>query len=92
VPRVVQPDTILRWHRAGFVYLNNELRFTATSPFMDLNDQAFLNWDFGHINPTGAQKGGADSLHTAGDLAAAMSLNTTSAMPKRLPRQCNARP
>jgi carboxypeptidase C (cathepsin A) len=57
------------------VYLNNELRFTATSPFMDLNDQAFLNWDFGHIDPTGAQKGGADSLYTAGDLAAAMSLN-----------------
>jgi carboxypeptidase C (cathepsin A) len=57
------------------VYLNNELQFTATSPFMDLNDQAFLNWDFGHIDPTGAQKGGADSLYTAGDLAAAMSLN-----------------
>jgi carboxypeptidase C (cathepsin A) len=57
------------------VYLNNELRFTATSPFMDMNDQAFLNWNFGHIDPTGAQKGGADSLYTAGDLAAAMSLN-----------------
>jgi carboxypeptidase C (cathepsin A) len=57
------------------VYLNNELQFTATSPFMDLNDQAFLNWDFGHIDPTGAQKGGADNLYTAGDLAAAMSLN-----------------
>ena len=57
------------------VYLNNELRFTATSPFMDMNNQAFLNWDFGHIDPTGAQKGGADSLYTAGDLAAAMSLN-----------------
>jgi carboxypeptidase C (cathepsin A) len=26
------------------VYLNDELRFMATSPFMDLNDQAFLNW------------------------------------------------
>jgi carboxypeptidase C (cathepsin A) len=42
---------------------------------MDLNDQAFLNWDFGHIDPTGAQKGGADGLYTAGDLAAAMSLS-----------------
>jgi carboxypeptidase C (cathepsin A) len=57
------------------VYLNDELRFTSTSPFLDLNDQAFLNWNFGHIDPTGAQKGGADSLYTAGDLAAAMALN-----------------
>ena len=57
------------------VYLNDELQFTATSPFMDLNDQAFLNWNFGHVDPTGAQKGGVDSLYTAGDLAAAMALN-----------------
>jgi len=57
------------------VYLNDELRFTSTSPFMDLNDQAFLNWNFGHIDPTGEQKGGNDSLYTAGDLAAAMALN-----------------
>jgi carboxypeptidase C (cathepsin A) len=42
---------------------------------MDLNDQAFLNWNFGHVNPTGAQKGGGNSLYTAGDLAAAMALN-----------------
>lgn len=57
------------------VYLNDELRFTATSPFMDLNDQAFLNWDFSHTDPTGAQVGGANFLYTAGDLAAAMALN-----------------
>ena len=57
------------------VYLNDELKFTATSPFMDLNDQAFLNWDFGHIDPTGAQAGGGNFLYTAGDLAAAMALN-----------------
>ena len=57
------------------VYLNDELKFTATSPFMDLNDQAFLNWDFGHIDPTGAQVGGGNFLYTAGDLAAAMALN-----------------
>jgi carboxypeptidase C (cathepsin A) len=57
------------------VYHNDELRYTSTSPFMDLNDQAFLNWDFSHVDPTGAQKGGADSLYTAGDLAAAMALN-----------------
>jgi carboxypeptidase C (cathepsin A) len=43
---------------------------------MDLNDQAFQNWDFGHIDPTGAQKGGDQgTLYTAGDLAAAMALN-----------------
>ena len=57
------------------VFLNEELQFTSTSPFMDLNDQAFLNWDFGHIDPTGAQRGGGASLYTAGDLAAAMALN-----------------
>jgi carboxypeptidase C (cathepsin A) len=57
------------------VYLNDELSYTSTSPFLDLNDQAFLNWNFGHIDPTGAQKGGAGSLYTAGDLAAAMALN-----------------
>jgi carboxypeptidase C (cathepsin A) len=56
------------------VYLNDELKYTSISPFMDLNDQAFLNWDFSHIDPTGAQKGG-DGLYTAGDLAAAMALN-----------------
>jgi carboxypeptidase C (cathepsin A) len=56
------------------VYLNEELQYTSTSPFMDLNDQAFLNWDFGHIDPTGSQRGG-EGLYTAGDLAAAMALN-----------------
>jgi carboxypeptidase C (cathepsin A) len=57
------------------VYLNDELQFTATAPFMDLNDQAFLNWNFGQLDPTLAQKGGIGSLYTAGDLAAAMALN-----------------
>jgi carboxypeptidase C (cathepsin A) len=57
------------------VYLNDELRFTATAPFMDLNDQAFLNWNFDHVDPTGAHVGGDNSLYTAGDLAAAMALN-----------------
>jgi len=57
------------------VYLNDELKFTATSPFLDLNDQAFANWDFSHVDPTGTQKGGPASLYTAGDLAAAMALN-----------------
>jgi carboxypeptidase C (cathepsin A) len=56
-------------------YLNDELRFTSTSPFLDLNDQAFVNWNFAHVDPTGAQKGGVSSLYTAGDLAAAMALN-----------------
>ncbi|HEY3597736.1 MAG TPA: peptidase S1 [Paraburkholderia sp.] len=60
-------------------YLNEQLKFTSTSSFTDLNDQAFLNWDFGHIDPTGAQKGldseGNVVLYTAGDLAAVMALN-----------------
>jgi len=57
------------------VYLNEELQYTSISPFMDLNDLAFDNWDFSHIDPTGAQRGGGGSLYTAGDLAAAMSVN-----------------
>jgi carboxypeptidase C (cathepsin A) len=60
-------------------YLEDGLRFTSTSAFTDLNDQAFANWDFGHIDPTGAQKGkdvnGNIVLYTAGDLAATMALN-----------------
>jgi carboxypeptidase C (cathepsin A) len=62
------------------VYLNNELQFTSTSNFVDLNDQAYANWDFSHIDPTGAQKGGKDQsgnpvVYTAGDLAAVMAAN-----------------
>jgi len=60
-------------------YLNDDLKFTATSSFTDLNNEAFANWDFSHIDPTGAQKGvgakGNVILYTAGDLAATMSLN-----------------
>lgn len=60
-------------------YLNDDLKFTSNSSFTDLNDQAFLNWNFGHVDPTGAQKGldpkGNVILYTAGDLAATMSLN-----------------
>jgi len=60
-------------------YLNDELKFTSLSSFTDLNDQAFQNWDFGHIDPTGAQKGtdakGNVILYTAGDLAATMAVN-----------------
>ncbi|SFI34930.1 Carboxypeptidase C (cathepsin A) [Collimonas sp. OK307] len=60
-------------------YLNDGLKFTSNSAFTDLNDHAFQNWDFSHIDPTGAQKGidakGNIILYTAGDLAATMSLN-----------------
>jgi carboxypeptidase C (cathepsin A) len=60
-------------------YLQDELKYTSVSSFTDLNDQAFVNWDFGHIDPTGAQKGkdadGNIVLYTAGDLAAVMALN-----------------
>ena len=61
------------------VYLNEQLKYTSNSAFTDLNDQAFQYWDFGHIDPTGAQKGvdskGNVVLYTAGDLAAVMALN-----------------
>ncbi|CDY78260.1 Carboxypeptidase C (cathepsin A) [Caballeronia glathei] len=60
-------------------YLDEQLKFTSTSSFTDLNDQAFLNWDFKHTDPTGAEKGvdskGNVILYTAGDLAAVMALN-----------------
>ena len=60
-------------------YLNEHLKFTSTSSFTDLNDQAFANWDFHHKDPTGAEKGidskGNIILYTAGDLAAVMALN-----------------
>jgi len=60
-------------------YLEDQLKFTSTSSFTDLNNQAFENWNFGHIDPTGAQKGkdanGNVVLYTAGDLAATMALN-----------------
>jgi carboxypeptidase C (cathepsin A) len=58
------------------VYLNEELGYTSTSPFVDLNNEAFLNWNFEHRDPTGDQKGGRHGLYTAGDLAASMALNT----------------
>jgi carboxypeptidase C (cathepsin A) len=58
------------WH----VYLNNELKFSTTSPFLAQNDQAGgQNWDWSHIDPTGTKV--SDNLYTAGDLAAAMELN-----------------
>ena len=56
-------------------YLHNQLKYTSISAFTDLNDQVFNNWDFGHVDPTGAQKGGPNTLYTAGDLAATMTLN-----------------
>ncbi|KVE34266.1 S10 family peptidase [Burkholderia sp. TSV86] len=60
-------------------YLNEQLKYTSNSSFTDLNDQAFKYWDFGHIDPTGAQQGVDDNgnviLYTAGDLAAVMALN-----------------
>ncbi|KJJ99285.1 peptidase S1 [Burkholderiaceae bacterium 26] len=56
-------------------YLNTQLKYTSTSSFVDLNDAVFNNWDFSHIDPTGANKGGGNTLYTAGDLASTMSLN-----------------
>ena len=60
-------------------YLNTELKFTSTSNFIDLNDQAFQFWDFSHTDPTGAVQvpdaQGNPTLYTAGDLAATMAAN-----------------
>lgn len=61
------------------VYLNEELQYASASSFTDLNDRAFANWDFHHVDPAGAQQGidaqGRIVLYTAGDLAAVMALN-----------------
>jgi carboxypeptidase C (cathepsin A) len=56
-------------------YLNNTLKYTSTSAFVDLNDQVFNNWDFDHVDPTGVERGGPSKLYTAGDLEATMTLN-----------------
>jgi hypothetical protein len=60
-------------------YLNTELKYTSTSNFIDLNDQAFQFWDFSHTDPAGnVQKPdnfGNPTLYTAGDLAATMAAN-----------------
>jgi carboxypeptidase C (cathepsin A) len=60
-------------------YLNRELKFTATSNFVDLNDEAFQFWDFSHTDPSGAKQApdgqGNPTLNTAGDLAATMAAN-----------------
>ncbi len=56
-------------------YMQNGLKYTSTSSFIDLNDEVFNHWDFSHVDPTGAAKGGPNTLYTAGDLAATMTLN-----------------
>ncbi|WP_216898526.1 S10 family peptidase [Nocardia alni] len=58
------------------VYLNEQLKYTSTSDFVDLNDAVFQNWDYTHVDPTGAkQPAAAGALYTAGDLAALMAIN-----------------
>jgi carboxypeptidase C (cathepsin A) len=57
------------WH----IYLNDELKYTSTSPFLAQNDKVGPNWNFSHVDPTGAKN--SDNLYTAGDLAAAMEVN-----------------
>ena len=56
------------------VYLNEELKYTSTSPFMDLNDQAFIT-GISTMSIQPEPKGGPATLYTAGDLAASMELN-----------------
>jgi carboxypeptidase C (cathepsin A) len=57
------------------VYLNQVLKYRSTSPFMDLNDKAFDNWNMNHVDPTGTQTNTRATLYTAGDLAASMEMN-----------------
>jgi len=57
------------------VYLNEELKYMSTSPFVPLNFLVAEKWDFKHTDPTGAERGGPGTLYTAGDLAASMELN-----------------
>jgi carboxypeptidase C (cathepsin A) len=60
-------------------YLNTELKYTSSSNFTDLNDQAFRFWDFTHKDPAGAvqrpDQMGNPTLKTTGDLAATMDAN-----------------
>jgi len=57
------------------VYLNKELKYISTSPFIAINFLVAQNWDFKHTDPTGAERGGPATLYTAGDLAASMEIN-----------------
>ncbi len=66
------------------VYLNEELKYASTSPFIDINVQASNVWNYSHVDPTGAHKlsvnystPGPDqvTLYTTGDLAASIDLN-----------------
>ncbi|MBV9669177.1 MAG: hypothetical protein JO327_13745 [Nitrososphaeraceae archaeon] len=57
------------------VYLNEELKYSSTSSFMDMNDKAFDKWNWNHVDPTGKQTTTRATLYTAGDLAASMELN-----------------
>ncbi|HXX97847.1 MAG TPA: hypothetical protein VEL11_12120 [Candidatus Bathyarchaeia archaeon] len=56
------------------MYLNEELKYTSTSPFLDVNDK-IDHWNFDHVDPTGKKRKGVQGLYTAGDLAASMELN-----------------
>ncbi len=56
------------------MYLNEELKYTSTSPFLDVNDK--IDWNFDHVDPTGKKQKGGQGLYTAGDLAASMELNS----------------
>jgi len=56
-------------------YLNKELKYISTSPFIAINFLVAQNWDFKHTDPTGAERGGPGTLYTAGDLAASMEIN-----------------
>ncbi|KZM73221.1 S10 family peptidase [Nocardia terpenica] len=56
------------------LYLNEQLKYTSNSSYIDLNDQVFLNWDYSHVDPTGTKQS-PTALYTAADLAAVMAIN-----------------
>lgn len=57
-------------------YLNGELKYTSTSNYTDLNDEAFALWDFSHKDPAGVvqkpDQYGNPTLNVLDDLAATM--------------------
>jgi carboxypeptidase C (cathepsin A) len=56
-------------------YLNDTLKYTSVTPFIDLNPLISSKWDFSHLSPTGKHSNRKTPLYTAGDLAATMEAN-----------------
>ena len=57
------------------VYLNDELKYTSTSPFMEFERLRLFELGLSDMSTRRAREGWRAYLYTAGDLAAAMALN-----------------